>query len=207
MMNSAVIRIHTHLIGAQAIKGIDEVLIHATWKLTANQEKKERIVLVPAECVKAPEVPDSFRALVESVLLAAAEQCLKNYVNSNPNSAEMDVGLFARDGLVAEFLTKQDNWMSKETLELGFTASKTWKRIAGRPEFKNNAVYQMQANRFKDTILKLSGKAVSLDADKCDVIMAKLEDDDLETPFGEFVVKRLTALKAKQGGEFDLSAL
>ena len=201
------IRIHSQLSGAQQIKGIDETLIHATWKQTANQTKKERIVLVPMECVKAPEVVESFRALVESVLMSAAEQVLKDWVNDNPNSAEMSVELFNRNVLAAGFMVKQDNWMSKEALEVGFTASATWKRITSRPEFKSNAVYQVQANRFKDTILKLSGKAVQLEADKCDVILAKLEDVDLETPFGEFVVKRLTTLKAKQGQEFDLSAL
>ena len=201
------IRIHTQLASTQAIKAVGEVLIHATWKQTANQDKKERCVLIPMECVKAPEVPESFRALVESCLSAAAEQTLKDFVNGNLNSAEMDGSLFNRDNLTNSYLTKQDSWMTKEALEIAFTSSKTWARIVNRPDFKNNPVYQMQANRFKDTILKLTGKAVQLETEKCDAILAKLEDDDLETEFGAFVVKRLTTLRAKVADSFDLSAL
>lgn len=206
-MNS-VIRIHTQISGANAIKALGEVVIACKWKETAKQTSKERAVIVPMECVKASEVPESFRALVESVLLAQAESVLKLHVNANGDGAnEIALSAFNRDELVSTFLTGADNWMSKEELEKQFTVSATWKRIVSNPNFSSNAVYQMQANRFKDAILKLTGKAVQMDADKCDLILAKIEDSDLETEFGGFIVNRLTKLKEKSGDAFDLSAL
>lgn len=201
------IRIHTSISSATAIKPVGEVLITAKWKETAKQTSKERAVIIPMECVQAPEVPESFRALVESVLLSSAESVLKNFVNSEPNSMEMDSEAFTRPELVSQFMLKSDSWMSKEELEVGFTMSATWKRIASKPEFTSNKQYQIAAQMFKDTILKLTGKAVQLSADKCDAILAKLEDADLETDVGAFIVKRLTSLREKQAQEFDLSAL
>jgi hypothetical protein len=202
------IRIHTQISGANSVKGIGEVVIACKWKETAKQTSKERAVIVPMECVKASEVPESFRALVESVLLSQAESVLKAHVNSNGDAAnEIPLTSFNRDELVSTFLTGADNWMTKEALEIAFTTSATWKRIVSNPNFASNAVYQMQANRFKEAILKLTGKAVQMDSDKCDMILTKIEDSDLETEFGGFVVNRLTKMKEKQDTSFDLSAL
>lgn len=205
---TASIRIHTQSSGANAIKGIGEVVVSCKWKETAKQTSKERAVVIPIECVKAPEVSESFRALVESVLISQAEATLKNHVNANGDGAnEVPLSLFDRTELVSSFLTGADNWMSKEALERAFTVSATWKKITSNPNFATNGVYQVQANRFKDAILKLTGKAVQMDPDKCDMILAKIEDSDLDTEFGGFVVNRLNKIKNNGEKEFDLSAL
>jgi hypothetical protein len=204
----ASIRIHSQTSGAAAIKAVGEVVVSCKWKQTANQSSKERAILIPMECVKAPEVPESFRALVESVLMSAAEGVLKTHVNLQGDACnEIGSEEFDRPNLVQSFMSGSDSWMSKQELEVAFTASETWKRIVSQPEFKSNQVYQLQANRFKDVILKLSGKAVQLEADKCDLILAKIDDRDLETEFGAFVVGRLAKMKEKNVDAFDLSAL
>ena len=97
--------------------------------------------------------------------------------------------------------------MSKEALDLAFTQSATWQRIVGRAEFKNNKSYQRAANLFKDSILKLAGKNTSLKPELCDALIVKLEDSDLQTEFGAFVLKRLNQIKNRSSEEFDLSAL
>lgn len=207
-MNTNNLNIFSAISGADAVKTVGSVLISAKWKETANQKRMERAVLIPMECVKAPEVPESFRALVESVLLSSAESVLKGYCDGNKLATEVDSSLFDRPNLIQVSIEgAKSDWLGKEELELAFTASATWKRIASKPEFTGNKAYQAAANRFKDTILKLSGKATQLDADLCDVVLSKIEDADLETRFGEFVVSRLQVLKNKKVAELDLSAL
>lgn len=206
--SASTLRIHTSSVSAAAIKAVGEVLISAKWKETANQSSKERAVLIPMECVKAPEVPESFRALVESVLLNSAVSTLKSFVNSHGDSAhEMDLVTYSRPELVNYFLDSSDSWMSKQELELSFTSSATWKKIVNNPLFVQNKTYQNAANHFKDCILKLSGKAVQIPAEKCDLLLSKISDEDLNSPFGEFVSKRLVNLKEKNVESFDLSAL
>lgn len=201
------LKIHTSLSGASAILSSDETLVSAAWKQTKNQDRKERAVLLPADSFKTPEVPEAFRPLVEAVLLSTAENTLKKFVEQNPSCFEVAAGLFEKTSLTESFLASSDGWVGKQELELGFVASKTWKRITGRKEFQENTAYQAAANSFKDAILKLTGKNVSLDAEKCDAILSKMEDDDLETGWGVFVAKRLEALKSKPVSGLDFSSL
>lgn len=206
MTNS--IQIHSSLQSVTLATPLGCIAVQAKWKQTANQTRKERAVCIPMECVKAPEVPEAFRALVERVLLDSAENVLKDYVESNPDSWEAPAVLFDRPNLVQSTLEgRTSNWMSKEQLELAFTASATWKRISSKPEFTSNKTYQMAAGIFRDCVLKLSGKTVKLTPEKCDAILSKLDDSDLETPFGEFVVGRLVKMKAATVDDFDLSSL
>lgn len=198
----------TNIESAKSILGIGQRVVSATWKQTQNQIKKERAIVIPLECLLAPEVPENFRALVESALASSAEDVLKAWVNSgNENNFQVPCELFTRPNLTESFLARGEAWMTKQELELAFTASATWKRITSRPEFQNNASYKRAAQSFKDTILKLSGKNVSMMPDVCDTILAKLEESDFSTEFGGFVVRRLQSLRDRQLEEFDLSAL
>lgn len=202
------VTIHTSVKSAEAIKAVGEVLIAASWNKTSKQEKKERAILLPMECVKAPEVPEAFRALVECALLKTAEGLLKKQQTAQPNSYQMLRADFDRPNLCEAFISSSNAWLSKDELEEGFMASATWARISARPEFKTNASYQRTAMMFKDTILKLAGKTVTLEPEKCDLILSKLEEADLETEAGAFIVRRLSALKERQPSEvFDLDAL
>ena len=204
---NATYKIHSSIHGANLVKNVGEVIISAKWKETKNQKSMERAVILPMECLKAPEVPESFRALVEAALLTTAESLLKKHVNEEPNNWEVLASVFDRPNMVESFIAGGSTWMSKEELELSFTASATWKRITGRAEFTNNKTYQQAANYFKESILKLTGKATKITAEDCDKIISKIEDSDLETEFGAFVVKRLTSIKQNNSDVFDLDAL
>lgn len=194
---TASLKVHTSIVSAAAIVAVGEVVVSANWKETENQKRGERAVIVPMECLKAPEVPESFRGLVELVLRNTAEKVLKTFCNENPNNYEMLPGMFERPALTESFLSEANGWMTKQQIELAFTASATWKRITSRPEFQTNATYQKAAGMFKDNILKLAAKPTSFEADKCDVILSKLEVSDLDTEFGAFVARRLAAMKAR----------
>lgn len=201
------IRVHSSIASAIAILSIGEKMISVKWNETTKQTKREAAVLIPMECVSAVDVSESFRALVESALNSQAESVLKSFCTDNPNSFEIDSSLFDRPNLVESFLNRGSNWLNKKELELQFTASATWKRICSRPEFQNNKTYQAVANRFKDTILKLSGKATVLTAEDSDKILSKIENSDLATSFGEFVVSRLDSMKNRKSEEIDFDSL
>ena len=202
------LQLHTSMDAAVSLAGIGQRVVSKSWKETANQKRKERHVVVPVECVTAPELKDSpFRALVESALMSAAETVLRDWVNQEGDSCfEIPSEQFFRPNLIETFMGRE-SWLSKEALDLAFTQSQTWNRIVSRPEFKSNKSYQRAANLFKDSILKLSGKNTSLKPELCDALLVKLEDSDLNTEFGAFVVKRLNQIKNKHVEEFDLSAL
>lgn len=206
--SQSVLQLHTSLDAAVSLAGIGQRVVSKSWKETANQKRKERHAVVPAECITAPELKDSpFRALVESALCSAAETVLRDWVNQEGDSCfEIPAEQFNRPNLIETFMGRE-SWLSKEALDLAFTQSQTWNRIVSRPEFKSNKSYQRAANLFKDSILKLSGKNTSLKPELCDAILVKLDDADLSTEFGAFVVKRLGQIKNRSVEEFDLSAL
>ena len=188
-------KIHSAI--ASAVAAVGEVVIQSTWKQTANQTRKERAICIPFECVKAPEVPEAFRALVESCLMASAEQTLKDHVNAQENNWEILASAFDRPQLVESYLAKADSWMTKDAFELAFTGSATWKRITGRAEFASNATYQAAANGFKDALLKITGKVAYIGKDQRDQILSKMETNDLSTEFGVFVVRRFEQMAKK----------
>lgn len=202
------LQVYRSVDAAISTAGIGQRVVSKSWKETANQKRKERHVIVPSECVTAPELKDSpFRALVESALQSAAETVLRDWVNQEGDSCfEIPSEQFFRPNLIETFMGR-DSWLSKEALDLAFTQSATWNRIVSNPEFSSNKSYQRAANLFKESILKLSGKNTSLKTELCDALIAKLENSDLQTEFGAFVLKRLNQIKNRSNEEFDLSAL
>jgi hypothetical protein len=212
MTNS--IRIHSSITGATTVRAVGEVLISAKWRETAAQIRKERAIVIPMECVRAPEVPESFRPLVEAVLMEAAEGSLKQWIDQQGDQCfEILDTHFSRPALTEFFLQRGEVWLSKEQLEMEFTHSATWKRIVGRKGdngqemYKTNQNYKHAAEQFRAAILKLTGKAVQMKKEHCDSILVKLEESDLETPFGCFVVKRLNQLGKKQEAEVSFDDL
>lgn len=200
-------RIHFSVEACMAHLSVDTRMVSKSWKKTANQTPKERHILVPFECVTAPEVPDQFRPLVESALMSAAETVLRDHVNAEGDQCNtIPLALFSRPSLIETFMGREA-WMTREQLEVAFTGSTTWKRIASRPEYQANASYRKMAEYFKGQILKLAGKRVDIPAAECDVLMTKISDSDLETEFGSFVLRRLDAIKNRKDEVLDLSAL
>ena len=197
--------ISTSIESAAAIKGVDQVTIVAKWKETANQERKVRAVNVPFEVVKAPDCVEQFRTLVESVLLAQAQEHVKSFVDGNALATEMPT--FTRQELIDGFNSSGGTWVSKQELEMWFTGSKTWKRIISRPQFTTDKAYQAAANNYKDAVLKLSGKATRLSEKQRDSIIAKMENDDLQTSVGEFVVRRIEQMMKQEPQEVSFDDL
>jgi hypothetical protein len=203
------IRIHTSIVSAAAIKTVGQHVVSVSWKQTKNQTRKERAIVLPMECVSAPEVVEQFRVLVESALKESAEQVLKRFVDDNGDMAnEVGEELFTRPNLTESFMSRADNWMTKEQLETAFMQSETWKKIAARPDFSTNPAVFKAATHYKETILKLSGKATKVEAKLRDSILSKMDASDLETELGAFILRRFDQMaKGEKTEEIDLSAL
>lgn len=205
--DSIMLCVHSSILSAAAILAVGERVVSVKWNETTKQTKREAAVLIGFESLSAPEVPENFRALVESALVSSAEDVLKKFCSDNPNSFEISANCFTRENLVESFISRGNLWLGKKELEIAFTGSATWKRIASRPEFSSNKTYQAVANRFKETILKLSGKATVISPEDADQILCKIEDSDLETNFGEFIVNRLESMKNRKQEQIDFASL
>lgn len=199
--------IYTSIESAQAVPQSGFTLITKKWKQTAAQTRMERAVWISSSVLVADSVPAAFRPLVESALIEAAKQVLTKFCSDSTMANEIDSSLFEQVNLTEQFLSRGEVWFSKDELEKEFVASATWKRISSKQEFSTNAAYQRAANQFKETICKLAGKTSKIPDSVCDVILSKLEDSDLSTEFGGFVVRRIEAIKSRKTEELDLSSL
>lgn len=208
--NSNLVRVHTTIDGAMAGLKVGERVVSKKWNKTTVQNAMERHAVIPMECVTvaASEVSESFKALVESALYSAAVSVLTREIKERgENCFELPAECFARPMLVEAFLGG-DTWLEKETLEKLFTASATWQRMASRPEYASNSLYKARVAKYKDNILKLAAKNVSFTVETCDAMLAAIDEKDMDTEYGVFVIKRLDTLRKKAENDVvDLAGL
>lgn len=154
-------------------------------------------------------IPEQYAGLLERVIDNAAQSILKRYAEGFtllPSSVPCD--LFTSDAIMAEAIGNNSEWMSKDELTAAWEQSATRKRYVTDTRYASSVDYRKAVNAYAEMILKLAGKTVSYTPDQLDVIVAKLHSDDLETPLGSFVLRRVEALKNKKPNEApDLMAL
>lgn len=201
--------VHTSISAVSLNLPLGQRLVTKKFNQTAAQQGMERAVFIPSECLSAPEVPDAFRPLVEAALMQAAVSALTKWVKQgNTENYSIPAELFHRPALVEEFMG-QESWMDKSQLDAAFTASATWSRITGRPEWKSSPVYRKKAEYIKEHLLKLSGKRVSIKPELCDQLISIIDEKDLSTEFGVFVLKRLQQIRDRvaEEGEIDIGGM
>lgn len=155
-------------------------------------------IQVPDDAWDLHEVPGRFKSMVEATLDTAAVSILRTYLESFSTVPTMiDIGMFSQEALIDAATSSNSNWLSKEELSDLWKASATRKRIYGDSRYTANPAYRKAVAKFEELILKLAGKSVKIEHDTLDTILVKLDDVDLESEFGSFVVKRIETLKAK----------
>lgn len=150
--------------------------------------------------------------LVNSVLLRQAVDTLKQYRTNTPMATSIPVSMFTAEQMREDYLSGGDSGsMTREELEKAFCNSSTWKRIAGSEKFKTMQQYRSVAELFKNRILALAGRSHgSITDTDLDKILAKLEEDDLVSPFGAFVIRKIQQIKKAREeavNEIDIDAL
>lgn len=142
--------------------------------------------------------PEQFRPLLEVVLETAAKSILKRYADAftlHPSAIPAD--LFTPDAIMAEAAGNNSEWLDKEQLTAAWEQSATRKQFITNPSYAANAAYRKAFAYYADLILKLAGKTTAYEPKELDVIVAKLSPADLDTPLGDFIVRRTEALRNK----------
>jgi hypothetical protein len=116
--------------------------------------------------------------------------------------------LLSNDAILEEAAGRNSEWMTKEELTEAWKASATRAAIFNAQRYATDRAYQRAFTRFEEMILKLAGKTTSYEEKELDTMLAKLADADLATQFGQFVVRRIEALRNKPNKqEIDLDVL
>lgn len=159
--------------------------------------------------LRAAHLLEQYAGLLERVIDNAAQSILKRYAEGFtllPSSVPCD--LFTPDAIMAEAIGNNSEWLTKDELTAAWEQSATRKKYVTDTRYANSIDYRKAVNAYAEMILKLAGKTVSYKESDLDVIIAKLHSDDLETPFGSFVLRRVEALKNKKPVETpDMMAL
>lgn len=153
---------------------------------------------------------NTYRPLVDAVLYSAAQSILKRYID-NANGitpSTIPANLLSNDAILEEAAGNNSEWMTKEELTEAWRASATRASIYNAQRYASDKPYQRAYTRFEENILKLAGKTTILQEKEQDAILAKLADSDLSTQFGQFVVRRIEAMKnRKTPTEIDFDVL
>jgi hypothetical protein len=154
-------------------------------------------------------VPEAYRGLLDAILEKAARDILSAYLNGFtqwPTTIPAD--RFTHDALVECASGANSNWLSKEELEQAWKASATRKAFYGDARFSSNPAYRKAVGKFEELILKMAAKNAAYREEELDKILAKLDDEDLTSEFGTFIVRRIEQIRNKpMTAEVDLDLL
>ena len=146
------------------------------------------------------DVPSQYRPLVEAVMLTAAKDILSDYIKGysvGVAPAEVDAGMFSYPAILDRATNAGIQWLSKEEITEQWKASATYQAWITDSRFKTMPKFAKAVNYYGDLIIKLAGKTSSYKDTDLDLMLAKLQADDYSTPLGQFMVRRVEALKAK----------
>jgi hypothetical protein len=155
----------------------------------------------------------TYRPLLEAVLYSAAQAIVSRYYLNAFEVSKVTVSsipahLLSNDAILEEAAGRNSEWMTKEELTEAWKASATRAAIFNAQRYATDRAYQRAFTRFEEMILKLAGKTTSYEEKELDTMLAKLADADLATQFGQFVVRRIEALRNKPNKqEIDLDVL
>lgn len=170
-------------------------------------------VNVPSEAwdkLRNSGIPDQYASLLDAVLVTAAKSIIKRAVDnlSGAIPATMPAHWFAADAILEEATATNNGMMSKAELEDAWQQSETRKRIMGSERYRTSREYRIAANAYADLILGLTARKPDYKDDDLDKMIAKLDEADLDTDFGAFVLRRVDAIKNKPAKPaFDLDLL
>ncbi len=136
--------------------------------------------------------------VIASVLTQQASDTLKQWRTSNADSNMVPANLFTQSALRESFLMDGAGAVgfTREQLDAEFSKSATWQRIVSSDNYKRNSQYRAVASVFKDKVLALAGRSHgSITDEDLDKILAKLEEQDLESSMGAYVIRRIQKIK------------
>lgn len=144
-------------------------------------------------------VPEAFRGLLDTVLVNAAETIIKRYVeNYTLPPTHIPAALFTADAIMLEAAGNNSTSYTREELTAAWEASATRKEFISRPQYASSKEYRTTVSWFADLIKKLAGRTAGYTPEELDIMVAKLNESDHETEFGQYVVRRVEALRNRK---------
>ena len=187
--------------------GANERLIIVRFKNPA----RAAAIAVPADpwTTMRAEVPEAYAGLLDAVLEKAAKDILASTLASFTTwPSEIDADRFAFDALMEQASGSNTGWLNKDELAAAWKASATRRAFYGDARFSTNPAYRKAVGKFEELILKMAAKNAAYREEELDKILAKLDDEDLSSEFGTFVVRRIEQIRNKpMATEVDLDLL
>ena len=155
------------------------------------------------------EVPEAYAGLLDAVLEKAAKDILAATLSSFTTwPSEIGADRFALDSLMEQASGSNTGWLSKEELTAAWKASATRRAFYGDARFSTNPAYRKAVGKFEELVLKMAAKNAAYKEEELDKLLAKLDDDDLSSEFGSFIVRRIEQIRNKpMAAEVDLDLL
>ena len=168
-------------------------------------------IAIPSEpwSTMRAEVPDAYAGLLDAVLEKAAKDILAATLSSFTTwPSDIGADRFTLDALMEQASGSNTGWLSKDELAAAWKASATRKAFYGDARFSSNPAYRKAVGKFEELVLKMAAKNAAYREEELDKILAKLDDDDLSSEFGSFIVRRIEQIRNKpMAAEVDLDLL
>jgi hypothetical protein len=156
------------------------------------------VVSTTAWDTMSSQVPAPYASLLGAVLETAAKSILsKRLENMSVWPSSIDSAILTPDAILSEASGANTDWLTREELTFAWEASATRKAFINSPSYGSSKAYRQAVEMFKELVLKLAGKTSQYQESELDKILAKMHEDDFNTDFGSFIIKRIEALKNK----------
>lgn len=185
-------------------------LYPSTVRVVCHKRSPARTYIVDVPTIQWPntdDVPSAYRELVRGALLDAASKILAGYTgNPARDQSAIPANLLALENLIAQ--GANDRMTSEALLNLWKQSKKYVFSIAPKlTELTgtNLLKYKAKIERMEKRLTALCGRTpeTKLSGNDLDNILVNLTDDDLDTPFGEFVAIRCEEVRGKLSDDGD----
>lgn len=155
------------------------------------------------------EVPAAYIPLIEATLEDTAKGIIKRFIESHSLSpTTIPDGAFTSAALIEAATISHTDWLTKEELTTLWQASTTRSKLVTDPRYGSSKEYRVAVNYFSELVIKFAGKTSQFKPVELDKVLAKLDDADLQSELGAFIVRRVEALKNKPAAsEIDLDLI
>jgi hypothetical protein len=202
--------IHTSREAANAAQVPDHKLIEV---FKRNPSRYAAVWLDIIHMPDTREVPVQYRAIVDAAILSAVKGIIDTHAFSGTYEPSwMPADKLTCDAIITATQQTGTTWLSKEDVAQGWEGSytcKTFKTKMLSLEPTQRKGYAKALDAFSEAINKLSAKSVkSISPEQATTMLAKLDDRDLMTSWGEFIAARLGTIANREEPEaFDLDSL
>jgi hypothetical protein len=183
------------VIAANSINDATEKMVTARLKNPVRQYT----VNVPADAWQAiAQAPEQYRELLNASLIKAAEGIIRKWVNEYQSvPTEIPAIRLTAEAIIAEATDGNSNNLSKDELTAAWKESATYKLLTGKQAYRDNRAYREAFGRYEELLLKLAGRNTVYKPEELDTILAKLDESDLTTEMGAYIIRRIDAIKNK----------